>query len=769
MDAFRLETPGRAFEGVPGVQFVQGHRVRTLTALDLQAGREVEGQVEDRHGTGQELQLQFQESRGLALTFRIRMYPGRPFVLMRICVTNVGPHSVRLRRFFVRTQPGGLTMTAPPVAFYANGWQSSSAAGLLPIGIRDPRGLGIASVNRQCAAWNPVTPWPLRRDRYWSETVGAIVTLREALIGGILSLADQFGQMWADLRPAHLTAVLQTQLDDVPLAVGEARHSEWFYLEWVPLPNPDPFSQYAHAVAREMGVDAARRQPPGWCSWQTYGADVTEADVMTNLASAALLADELPLAVLRLDDGYQAVWGDWSIRSSGFPHTLQWLAERIRGAEFRPGLWLAPLIVERRSRLARDHGDWLLRGRGGRAVTVRLPSGVSGRVLDPTHPGVTDYLTQHLQTVVGAWGYDFLKVDGLFAAAMEGRRYNEKLTRAQALRHTLQVIREAVGPNTYILASGTPLGPAVGLVDAMRIGPDTAPRWEPKRWGFWGATVRRSSLPSLRNGLRNTATRSWMHGRWWSNDPDALVVGDNRSELTLDEVVAHTTLIGLSGSAPMLSDDLDHIPTARRAMVACLFPQLLEGSDVVDLLENPMPEVAVVPVARSWGRWRLVAVFNWTDAPVERDLPEGLVLSERVAYHVVDFWEQRYLSMGQGAPRPILHIPPHGVVLLSVRPQHPDPHLVSTTFHISQGGEVSQWILEEDAVSLTIGLGRVARGSVWLALPSRPSGAWLNDEPLPEKSIRAVAVGVWAIAFQVNHVGILRVTWPGRPALVQAT
>ncbi len=62
MDAFRLETPGRAFEGVPGVRFVQGHRVRTLTALDLQAGREVEEQIEDRHGTGQELQLQFQES-----------------------------------------------------------------------------------------------------------------------------------------------------------------------------------------------------------------------------------------------------------------------------------------------------------------------------------------------------------------------------------------------------------------------------------------------------------------------------------------------------------------------------------------------------------------------------------------------------------------------------------------------------------------------------------------------------------------------------------
>ncbi len=29
-----------------------------------------------------------------------------------------------------------------------------------------------------------------------------------------------------------------------------------------------------------------------------------------------------------------------------------------------------------------------------------------------------------------------------------------------------------------------------------------------------------------------------MHGRWWSNDPDALVIGDSNSELTIDEVVA---------------------------------------------------------------------------------------------------------------------------------------------------------------------------------------------------------------------------------------
>jgi alpha-galactosidase len=762
MDAFRLETPGRVFEGVPGVEFVVGHRVRTLTALDLQAGREVEAPVEDSHGAAQELQMQFQEAHGLALTFRIRLYPGRPFVLMRISVTNVGPDRAALRRFFVRTEPDGLTTVERPTGFFASGWQSRSRAGLQVLDGRDGRGSGEAAAIRRCAAWNPATPQAPKVGRFWSETVGAIVTPREALIGGIVSTGDQFGQLYADLRPAHLQVVLQTQLDDVPLAVGEARQSEWFYLEWVPLPNADPFSQYAVAVARAMAVPAIRPAPAGWCSWQVAGSAVGEGDVMTNLASAALLADELPLSFLRLDDGYQATWGDWSTRSSSFPHALQWLADRITGADFTPGLWLAPLIADRRSRLARDHPSWLLRGPHGGAVRVQLASGIVGRALDATHPEVIDHLSQLVRMAVSTWGYNYLSIDGLVAAALRGRRHNPQLTRAQVVRQALQVIREAAGPDTYLATSGTPLGPAVGLVDAMRIGADSAPWWAPKARSLSRVGTRRSAQPSLKNALRNIATRSWMHGRWWANDADALTVGDAKTELTMDEVVSHATLVGLSGSAPILSDDLDHIPTARRAMVACLFPQLLEGTDVLDLLENPMPEVAVVPVARPWGRWRLVAVFNWADTPVERDLPDGLALSDRVAYHIVDFWEQRYLSMGLGAPRPVLHIPTHGVVLLSVRPQLPDPHLVATTFHISQGGEVTHWSADDGLINVGIELGRAARGAVWLSLPARPDSVWLDGGLLPAKAVRAVAPGVWSIACQVNRVATLRIAWGAR-------
>jgi alpha-galactosidase len=756
---FRLESPGRLLQASPGIEFVKRHRTGVLTAAELTACRDVEIQLEDVHGPAHELQLHFQESQGLALYMRIRIYPGRPFALVRLSVTNVGPDPVRLQRFFLSSSEQGIVTTEPVSGFYVNGWQSWSHAGLQPVGAR---GFYPSLPVRQLQGpmiHNTRTPWTGQIDRAWSEMVGALVTPREALIAGIVSLADQFGQVAADLRPGHLQMTVQTQLDGVPLAVGESRHSESFYFEWVPLPNVDPFAQYGHAVAREMALAPTRRTPTGWCSWYIYGRQVSEADVMENLASAALLADELPLSVIQLDDGYQAAWGDWSVRNDRFPHSLQWLADRIRGSGFKPGLWLAPLVVERSSRLAHDHPDWLLHDATGRTVKAGLVSNFVGRALDATHPGVEAYLADLTETAVKGWGYGYLKLDFMYAAALKGRRYNPQMTRAQALRHAYRIIRDAAGPDAYLVACGTPLGPAAGLVDAVRIGPDTAPHWAPRLAGVRRLFGDNPSLPSQRNALRNTASRAWMHGRWWVNDPDVLILRDAGSDLTEHEVLSQVTMAGLCGGLVLLSDDLDDVPPERRALASTLVPPLLDGMDVLDLFEREMPEVVLVPVARAWAHWRLVALFNWSDVPIERELPATVALNDRKAYHVVDFWEQRYLLLAPGALRPVLHLPPHGVVLLGLRSVKPDPHLVATTFHISQGGEITRWQLGENELSLTVDLERFARGSLWLALPGRPQAVTLDDERLPDKAIRAVASGIWSITCRINHVGKLRVQW----------
>jgi len=757
--AIRLQSPGRALMVVVGAEFACRGRTVTLSTEKLLPGRIAQSTVRDAHGQAEQVHIHYQELHGLALCLRIRLYNTRPFVLFQLSATNIGPEVVGMRRFFMATGPEGFQSTAPPTGVYVNGWQSWSPAGFLPgnkSGFSPPLPLKWL---QGPMIQNSRTPWNKRPGRFWSESVGAVVTPREALIAGGASLADQFVQFYADVRPGHEAVMLQSQADDVPLDAGEAWNSEWFYMEWVPLPNRDPLAQYAYAVTRQMEVPPLKPTPAGWCSWYIYWNKVREADMMENIASAALLADTLPLKVIQLDEGFQSMWGDWTDRNEHFPHKMAWLADRIRGSGFTPGLWLGPLTAHPKSKLANEHPDWLLHNHRDRPVSPGLISGFLGRALDPTHPGVEAYLHELVDTAVHEWGFPYLKLDFMYAGALQGQRYNPRMTRAQALRNAFRIIRESAGEDAYLVGCGAPLGPAIGLVDAMRIGPDTAPAWGPS-YGQVGRFLQDNpSLPSLRNSLQNVASRAWIHNRWWVNDPDASMVRDTRTDLNDEEVLAQITLAGLSGGLFLLSDDLDALPPERRAQAAVLLPLLLEGMDVLDLFEREMPELAVVPVARPWGRWRLVGLFNWRDESVERTLPARLPLNQNKAYHIVDFWERRYFHLEAGGALPVLHLPPHGAVLLGVRSVKPDPQLVATTFHISQGAEVTAWKVTTGEVSLDIELGRLSRGEVWLSLPARPKAAFLNDTRLPDSAIRTIASGIWAVESSIARAGVLRVLW----------
>jgi alpha-galactosidase len=294
----------------------------------------------------------------------------------------------------------------------------------------------------------------------------------------------------------------------------------------------------------------------------------------------------------------------------------------------------------------------------------------------------------------------------------------------------------------------------------MRVGPDSAPSWIARNGRLQQALQRDHILPCLCHSIRNEMTRTWMHYRWWVNDSDALLLSETQTELNDDEILAQLTLKGLSGGLLFLADDLDHLPQQHRANAAKLFPLLHEGMDVLDLFSRTMPEEVVVPVMRPWGHWTLVGLFNWSDQPVERTLPTDIPLQSNRAYHFMDFWNERYLYMPPGAVRPVLHLAPHGVALLSIRPAQSGPHLVGTTFHISQGAEITLWEADQEIVRLSLELRRLGLGEVWLALPSRPPSVMQNGQELPTSAVRAIASGVWAVKCAVNHDAELLVRLP---------
>jgi alpha-galactosidase len=265
---------------------------------------------------------------------------------------------------------------------------------------------------------------------------------------------------------------------------------------------------WADGFVGRLAVPALRPPPTVWCSWYHYYTRVTQADVEENLQAIEDL--DLAVDVVQIDDGYQAEIGDWLALSERFA-SLQDVVDRIHARGRRAGIWVAPFLAGARSALAREHPDWLVPG-------AEPATGWGQRLgaLDVTRPEVEQYLREVFGTLRGL-GVDYFKIDFLYAGAMAGRRSDPSLSNVDAYRRGLEVIREAIGPEPYLLGCGAPILPSVGLVDAMRVGPDIDARFEPSDGDL--------SQPSQRAAAQNSRWRAWQHGRFWVNDADCLIAG----------------------------------------------------------------------------------------------------------------------------------------------------------------------------------------------------------------------------------------------------
>ena len=648
------------------------------------------------------------------------------------------------------------------LAFFSNGYQSWSFAGALHAHDHQPG--SIFGPLGEPKALNLLTPSFRRAGRFSSDMFGVLADRARGrgVVAGFTSQREQFSAVEVLLDPAAPSLRLTAQCDQVRLEPGAARATDWAYLQVCDLNGSDTLLEYAEAVARENDARVPATTPVGWCSWYHYFDRVTEADVLANLRSIAATRETLPLDFVQIDDGFQAQVGDWFETKPTFGHGLRWLAAEIRAEGHAPGLWLAPYMVRSDARLLREHPDWFLRHADGRRVNAGLNWFRWCFGLDPTHPGVRAHVRRLITTAVQEWGYPYLKLDFLYAAALPAQRYDPTLTRAQAMRLALSDLREAAGESTFLLGCGCPLGSAVGLVDGMRVSTDVAPDWDPQLFTPRLAPLlyREMDFVGVRNALRNTINRAPLHGRWWLNDPDCLIVRDTETRLTEPEVRSLATVIGLSGGMFLVSDDMQRLPPERQRYVAALLPVLGQSATVPGWLDADMPEVFVLRRAGvgDLPGWTVAGLFNWTGDAQESTLDlRALGLDPAQDYWVSEFWdgESHRLAAGETLHLPLLL--PHGAHLVAVRPVRlGEPELVASSFHFSQGGEVTQWQVAPGRLTATLRLGRVAEGEWRLALPAPPTAATVDDEPV---AAEAVGQGVYRLRFRVNQAARLAVLW----------
>jgi alpha-galactosidase len=169
-----------------------------------------------------------------------------------------------------------------------------------------------------------------------------------------------------------------------------------------------------------------------------------------------------------------------------------------------------------------------------------------------------------------------------------------------------------VGDDVHLLGCGCPLGPAIGVVDSMRIGADVAPFW---RDALSRGPGRDYDFPSARNALRNSIARAFLHGRCGGTTPTALLVRDRRTKLTLDEVIALATVVAVSGGTFLLSDELPGLAGERLEIARRAQEVQRDLADDPPLCLDPLrPGGSHLLLARGRDRRAYLAVVNLADA-----------------------------------------------------------------------------------------------------------------------------------------------------------
>ncbi len=425
-------------------------------------------------------------------------------------------------------------------AFYRHGWHSWSPSGWV-----DPTA--------------PVTPIPDegRRLGHDDPTIALETTVSSSDVG-VAIVADGSAILLGALAPHGRVR------PDGPLLVGtsEAGPIDWLVAEGTVV---DVFAEYARHLARNMG-HRPRRRVTVWCSWYSYYEDITEGQLLDEIDSIG----DMPFDVIQVDDGWERAVGDWDA-NDGFPTGMQAMADAIRATGRSAGLWMAPYIARSDSLLASERPELLLRDDDGAPVVSGINWGGPYYSLDPTADATTEFVVD-LITRARSWGYDYLKLDFLYAAAFPGA-HEQPMPRANAYRQALATIRGAAGDDCYLNACGAPIIASLGLVDGIRVGPDVAGFWEEPGLTAMGDFSGRGA----RNAIITTSERLWLK-EIVDTDPD--VAFFDRSTVELDEhtasalrdLAAITGFVGTSdhigdlelAEATELRSALSSVPKVRR-------------------------------------------------------------------------------------------------------------------------------------------------------------------------------------------------------------
>jgi hypothetical protein len=479
---------------------------------------------------------------------------------------------------------------------------------------------------------------------------------------------------------------LEADVDDAALAtVAVEADGRYFRDRWAPGYHP---------------IDRRRcpRAPTGWMSWNVY---FDKAGAKENLAEARIGAKYLKpfgLDIWQIESWQEgSEWLpvstfhnlDLSVCKAQFPEGMKKLADDIRALGFRPGLWMA-LYGTGDAKYYEAHRSWFLHDAKGKPI----PCWNGRYMLDTTNPEVLAHLRYLTHTATHEWGYDLLKLDGM---ANTQRLFERPGLRAGAadpaaekwFEGSVRAFREGMGEDKIMTCMGDYTGSEAPFIDSVRMGADVVECWSSgMKRHFFG--IERESDACLspvkwRNVMHQvecTLANVFVNNIIFYTDPDTLLVGDS---LELNEAHVMATVAALPGQVLFSGDKLAELrPNRMRIIQQCLPVADIHPQNLYPHASTSLVPIWNLSVTRPFGTWRVVAVFNFKDAPQNFELPFGsLGLDGGKAHTVFEFWRQKWMGTLSGGIS--LEIPMRTVRLLAIWEAADHPQFVGDDRHVTQG------------------------------------------------------------------------------------
>ncbi len=324
----------------------------------------------------------------------------------------------------------------------------------------------------------------------------------------------------------------------------------------------------AQEIAGCMGARVSKPPAFHWCSWYYMYEHFNQSILEEYLEG--FKGKQVGFRYIQIDSGYTSSQGDWLRMNHRFPEGLRKAAETIIRAGYKPGIWVSPFMVGDKSELFLRHPDWILRDLNDMPVTeitsYNEPKAFGNGdcnyyVLDTSNPEALMHIKNVFETL-RSWGFSLFKTDFMFwnmHDTSKVKRYAPSLTSVEIFRNTLEVIRQAIGEDSYLLGCISPFLPSVGYADGMRIAGDVGAQWG----GAYGPV----------NMLRELVADNYFNNVYWQNDPDAVLLRDFDMHLDPREITSLALLQALSGGAVTTSDPIHLISKERLELLRFITPR----------------------------------------------------------------------------------------------------------------------------------------------------------------------------------------------------